>query len=114
MIIRDNKEIFYRSISAVKDAHGTVSSVPSEELSSIIGRLKPRVIKEEVQDAGLVLTGDYIIYVPLALNPMLTVKQGDGFYLADDTDTTLPPKWFVSNVPHRYLKYTMLILRKKV
>lgn len=114
MAIRENKTIYYRAAESSKDSHGTVTNAPSETLSSIVGRLRPQTIREEVRDVGLILTGDYVIYVPLSLNPNFSVKQGDGFYLADDTNTSLSPKWFVVNVPHEYIKHTILVLRNKV
>lgn len=114
MPIRENKTIYYRAAVSDKDSHGTVTNLPSETLSSIVGRLKPQTLREEVKDAGLILTGDYVIYVPLSLNPNFSVKQGDGFYLADDTDTNKDPKWYVVNVPYKYLKHTILVLRNKV
>ena len=109
---KDLTDIKYRKTTPSKDAHGVTKLVFSETLYDIRGSLRPQVLTQDIADVGVVLTGDYIIYIPTNIQEV-DINRGDGFYI-DDDDVNKEPKWFVSNVPHNYFNHTLLVLKSKI
>lgn len=113
MRYRDLKTIYYRSMETVVDLHKNKTTKFSDELKSIKGSERPEMLKTDVKDFGTTVTGNILLYIPIAFNTNFSVNKGDGVY-RDGDDINSEPIWIVSNIPVKMNKHYLLLLENKV